>query len=70
MATRYLMDDGAEMRAIAALERVEASMRANGREVTIRTVWMELAERAAGGAGPDIAAAAALAGLAMGLTAS
>ena len=65
--TRYLNDDGQELRAMAVLQQAEAKLRAEGREVTIRTLWMSLAERCVGMDDPDLRAAAALAGMAAGL---
>ena len=65
--TRYLADEGAEMRALAVLERLEDYLRAKGDEVTIRTVWITLADRAGAGGGPDVWAAAAIAGMALGI---
>jgi hypothetical protein len=61
-AARYLVEDGAGPRA-------EAALAAAGRLATIRDVWMLLAHRAAGGGDADLRAAAALAGMAMGLRA-
>ena len=66
--TRYLTDDGGEMRATAMVERVESVLRTEGRESTIRAVWIELADRAGVTGDGDTGAAAALAGLAAGLT--
>ncbi len=65
--TRYLNDDGAELRAMAVLERAEAALRNQGQPTTIRTVWVALADRAAIGGERDVRAAAALAGFALGL---
>jgi hypothetical protein len=66
--TKYLFDDGGELRAMAVMERCEASRRAEGKEATVRSTWMALADRAGVTGDPDTKAAAALAGLAMGLT--
>ena len=66
--TRYLTDDGGEMRATALVERVENVLRSEGRESTIRAAWIELADRAGVTGDGDTGAAAALAGLAAGLT--
>lgn len=63
--TRYDADSQMEAQARALLDRAERALRNAGREVTIRTVWMLLADRA--GDGPDMKAAAALAGMALGL---
>ena len=65
--TRYLNDDGQEMRAMAVLEKAEAKLRAEGREVTIRTLWMSLADRCVDVDDSDLRAAAGLAGMAAGL---
>lgn len=66
--TRYLNDDGQELRAMAVLEKAEAKLRAEGREVTIRTLWMALADKCVDVDDPDLRAAAALAGMAAGMT--
>ncbi len=66
--TRYLNDDGQELRAMAVLEKAEAMLRAEGREVTIRTLWMSLADKCVGVDDPDLRAAAGLAGMAAGMT--
>ncbi len=55
------------MRARATLARVEGELRAAGVEVTIHALCVELADRAGQGDEPDLRAAAALAGMAMGL---
>lgn len=68
-AARYLVQDGAGPRAEALVERAEAALVAASRLATIRDVWMLLAHRAAGGDDADLRAAAALAGMAMGLRA-
>jgi len=44
-------------------------MREAGQEVTIHALWVELADRAGDGGEPDVRAAAALAGVALGLRA-
>ncbi len=64
---RYLVEDGAGPRAEALVERAEAALVTAGRPATIRDVWMLLAQRAASGDDADLRAAAALAGMAMGL---
>jgi len=51
------------------LDKAETALRATGKETTIRTLWMALADRAAQESDRDVAAAAALAGIAMGLKA-
>jgi hypothetical protein len=66
-AARYLVQDGAGPRAEALVERAEAALVGAGRLATIRDVWMLLAQRAASGDDADLRAAAALAGMAMGL---
>lgn len=63
----YLTQDGAELRAQALVERAETAMRERGELTTIRTVWMALADRAGQEDNADLRAAAALAGMAMGL---
>ncbi len=66
---RYCPQEGLEMRARATLANVERELRAAGAEVTIHALWVELADRAGHGGEPDVRAAAALAGMAMGLRA-
>jgi hypothetical protein len=66
---RYIVEDGAGLRAEALVERAEAALVTAGRSATIRDVWMLLVHRAAGGDDADLWAAAALAGMAMGLRA-
>ena len=61
---RYCTGEGAELRALALLERTERELRDAGQEATIHGVWMALVDRADT---PDEQAAAALAGRAMGL---
>lgn len=51
------------------LETVERQMREAGQEVTIHALWVELADRVGQNGEPDVKAAAALAGMAMGLRA-
>ena len=63
----YLTQDGAEHRAQALVERSATAMRERGELTTIRTVWMLLADRAGQEENADMRAAAALAGMAMGL---
>ncbi len=67
---KYLAQEGAEPRVWVLLDKAEAALRATGEETTIRTLWMTLADRSAQENNPDLAAAAALAGIAMGLRAS
>lgn len=64
---RYLALEGDEFAIQALVERAEAEMRANGEETTIRTLWIRLADEAGRKNAPDVRAAAALAGLALGL---
>ncbi|MGI4946541.1 MAG: hypothetical protein ACRYHQ_39285 [Janthinobacterium lividum] len=66
---RYCPQEGLEMRARAALANVERELRAAGAEVTIHALWVELADRAGQDDEPDVKAAAALAGMALGLRA-
>jgi hypothetical protein len=68
-AARYVVQDGAGPRAEALVERAEAALIAAGRLATIRDVWMLLAQRAASADDAELRAAAALAGMAMGLRA-
>ena len=51
-----------------AMSGLPHEVRAEGRESTIRAVWIELADRAGVTSDGDTGAAAALAGLAAGLT--
>ncbi len=55
---RYCPQEGLEMRARAALSRVEGELRAAGAEVTIHALWVALADRAGQGDEPDVRAAA------------
>jgi len=64
---RYGVGDDAELRVQALLDRVEAALQAAGKPATIRTVWIALADRAGTSDDPALRAAAALAGMAMGL---
>ena len=58
----------AELRVQSILERAEAALRSAGGPVTIRTLWMTLLETLQGReSNADLRAAAALAGMAMGL---
>ncbi len=65
--TRYAIQGDAEQRALAVLTRAEATLQAASKPATIRTVWMLLADRASTSSDADTKAAAALAGMAMGL---
>ena len=64
---RYLAEAEAELRIQTLLDRAEAALRSGGAPVTIRTLWMALADRAGRSDDADLRAAAALAGMAMGL---
>lgn len=66
--TRYLNDAGAELRVLGLLERTETAIRSTGSEVTIRTFWIHLADRCVGVNDADLRAAAALAGMAAGIS--
>ncbi len=67
---RYAAQEDTAFRAEALVERAGTALIAAGRPATIRDVWMLLARRAGGGGDADMRAAAALAGMAMGLRAS
>ena len=67
--TRHVPESGIELQAQRVMEKAEADMRAAGQETTVRTVWMHLADRAMREDMPEVRAAAALAGMAMGLRA-
>ena len=62
---RYILE--AELRVQALLDRAEAALRPGGASVTIRALWIALADRAGRSDDADLRAAAALAGMAMGL---
>ena len=64
---RYLAEAEAELRVQALLDRAEAALRSTGTPPTIRTLWISLADRAGKSGDADLRAAAALAGMAMGL---
>ena len=65
---RYVTQPEAELRVRSILERAEAALRSAGGPVTIRTLWMTLLETLQGReSNADLRAAAALAGMAMGL---
>lgn len=66
---KYLTQEGAEPRIWVLLDKAETALRATGEETTIRTLWMALADKAAQESDRDMVAAAALAGIAMGLKA-
>lgn len=65
--SRYAADDDAVLRAQALLERAEAALAAAGVPPTIRTLWITIADRTGRSEDADLRAAAALAGMAMGL---
>lgn len=67
---RYCPQPGMEPRVWVLLERVEREMRAAGEPTTIHALWVALADRAGRANDPDVSAAAALAGVALGLRAS
>ena len=54
----------------AIFDRAEAALQAAGTPATIRTLWIMLADRAGKSGDADLKAAAALAGMAMGLRVS
>ena len=56
-----------ELRVQPLLDRAEAALRPGGAPVTIRALWIALADRAGRSDGADLRATAALAGMAMGL---
>ena len=60
----------AELRVQAILDRAEAAPQAAGTPATIRSLWIMLADRAGTSGDADLKAAAALAGMAMGLRVS
>ena len=64
---RYAPETEAELRVQAPLDRAEAALRLGGAPVTIRTLWMALADRAGRSDDADLHAAVALAGMALGL---
>ncbi len=64
---RYLTEAAAELRVLALLERTEAGLRTGGTPVTIRMLWIALADRAGSSDDAGLRGAAALAGMAMGL---
>ena len=64
---KYITQGEAELRVQALLDRAEAALRSAGKPATVRTVWIMLADRAGEAGAPDLRAAAALAGMAMGL---
>lgn len=66
---RYWPQEGAEPRILILLERVERELRAAGEPATIHALWVHLAGRAGQENNPDLQAATALAGMALGLRA-
>jgi len=64
---RYTTGADAELRVLALLDQAEAALRPDGAPVTIRTLWIALADRAGRSDNADVHAVAALAGMAMGL---
>ncbi len=64
---KYITEAEAELRVLALLDQAEAALRPGGALVTIRTLWIALADRAGRSDNTDVHAAAALAGMAMGL---
>ena len=64
---RYITEADAELRVLALLDQAEAALRPGGAPVTIRTLWIALADRAGRSDNTDLHAAAALTGMAMGL---
>lgn len=64
---RYIMGSDGELRVLALFEQAEAAQGPGGGPVTIRTLWIALAERAGRFDNADLHAAATLAGMAMGL---
>ena len=64
---RYITEAEAELRVQALLDRAEAALRPGGTPVTMRTLWIALADRAGRSDDADLRTAAALAGMAMGL---
>ncbi|MGI4940504.1 MAG: hypothetical protein ACRYHQ_08075 [Janthinobacterium lividum] len=65
--TRYCTGEGAELRALALLERTERELRVTGAETTIHALWVALVDRAGREGEADMGVAAALEGMAMGL---
>ncbi len=66
---RYAAQEDVASRTEALVERAETALVTSGRPAIIRDVWMLLARRAGSEGDPDMRAAAALAGMAMGLQA-
>jgi len=64
---RYITEAEAELRVLALLDQAEAALRPGGAPVTNRTLWIAPADRAGRSDNADLHAAAALAGMAMGL---
>jgi len=64
---RYVTQAEGELRVQAILDRAEAALQSAGTPATIRLLWIALADRAGRSDDADLKAAAALAGMAMGL---
>jgi len=64
---RYAVQAEGELRVQTILDRAEAALQSAGTPATIRTLWIALADRAGRSDDADLEAAAALAGMAMGL---
>lgn len=64
---RYLVEAEAELRVQGLLDRAEAALRSADTPPTIRILWVVLADRTGKSGDADLRAAAALAGMAMGL---
>jgi len=64
---RYITEAEAELRVLALLDQAEAARPQGGAPVTIRTLCIALADRAGRSDNADLHAAAALAGMALGL---
>ncbi len=64
---RYITEADAELRVLALLDQAEAARPQGGAPATIRTLWIALADRAGRSDNADLHAAAALAGMALGL---
>ena len=64
---RYVAQGETELRVQALLDRAEAALRSAGKPATVRNLWIMLADRVGASGDPDLRAAAALAGMAVGL---
>jgi hypothetical protein len=66
--SKYLSDPAAELRVTALIKSAEAHLVGTGQTAAIRALWLLLADRVGlDPSDPDMRAAAALTGLAMGL---